>query len=53
VKTVTIAVEFTVEDKVDPTELADALLDYLCDGGDGTEAYPPQIFSVDNTEVRQ
>ena len=51
-RTIRFTVEVTALDEADPDMVADDLLAYLCDGGDGIVAYPDGIFSVDNVEWR-
>jgi hypothetical protein len=47
-----LMVELSVNQEIDPTAIADAVMEYLADGGDGIVPYPEDmIFSVDDVEV--
>jgi hypothetical protein len=48
-KTITVAVEMSVEEKVEPADVAEALFDYLV----SAEDLPEIIFSIDGAEVRR
>jgi hypothetical protein len=45
-------VEISVPDDavLHPVLVADQLLDFLCDGGDGGVEFPPTILSIDSVE---
>ena len=45
-----VEVSVAADGQVDQEGLADDILDYLCDGGDGIVDYPPAILSVDSVE---
>jgi len=45
-----VEVSVTDDGPVDQEIVADEILDYLCDGGDGIVDYPAAIASVDSVE---
>jgi len=51
--TATFTVTLGVADDADPSEVADALVDYLCDGGDGDVPYPAQVRCVLAVQVQR
>jgi hypothetical protein len=47
-KTIYLVVELSIDEDVDPTDIADDLFNHLVDAED----LPPVIFSVDGVNVR-
>jgi hypothetical protein len=52
VKSVDIVLQLSVPDKADPWVVAEAVHDYMCDGGEGGTPFPDALVcSVDGVDV--